>query len=70
MCLTCDGQGEADVFREETGLCTGGTPRGRGPGAYAQITEIMPGRPAEESQAQNRTGENPLSGIAGGLVET
>jgi hypothetical protein len=28
------------------------------------------GRPAAESRGQNRTGENPPSGIAGGLVET
>ena len=28
------------------------------------------GRPAKESQGQNRTGEIPPSGIAGGLAET
>jgi len=28
------------------------------------------GRPVKESQGQNRTGENPPSGIAGGLAET
>jgi hypothetical protein len=44
VCRTCDALGEADVLREETGVCTGGTPRGRGPGAYARITEIMSGR--------------------------
>ena len=28
------------------------------------------GRPTKESQGQNRTGENPPSGIVGGLAET
>jgi len=36
--------GEAVAFREETGRCTGGTLRGRGPGTHARIAEIISGR--------------------------
>ena len=36
--------GEADVFREETGKCTGKMPRDMGLGNRARIAEIMSGR--------------------------
>jgi hypothetical protein len=36
--------GEAEAFWEETGRCTGGTLRGRGPSTHARIAEITSGR--------------------------
>ncbi|MBW1959613.1 MAG: hypothetical protein JRI63_14005, partial [Deltaproteobacteria bacterium] len=44
MCRTRDVGCEAGVFWEEAGRSTERTPRGRGPGTYARIAEIMSGR--------------------------
>ena len=44
MCRTCDVGCEAVVLWEEAGKSTRGTLRGRGPGAYARIAEIISGR--------------------------
>ena len=35
---------EAEVLREETGMSTEGTPRGRGPSTYTRMAEITSGR--------------------------
>jgi hypothetical protein len=43
-CRTTPFYGEAEVFWEETGKSTGETPRGRGPGNYTKIVEIMSGK--------------------------
>ncbi|MCJ7514696.1 MAG: hypothetical protein MUO89_01835 [Dehalococcoidia bacterium] len=43
-CQAAPSYGEADVFQEETGNCTGETPRDMGLGNHARIVEIMSGR--------------------------
>ena len=44
MSLAARTYGEAVAFLEETGECTGKTPRGMGPSTYIRNAEIMSGR--------------------------
>jgi hypothetical protein len=57
-CRTSILVGEAEVLREETGISTEGTLRGKGPSTYTRIMEIMSGR-ADSQQRLATTCKDP-----------